>query len=133
MDGGSLSEHLSKVSDPRRNIWLERHSFRDILIIAVCATIGGADSFEEIASFGRSKLEWLKSFLDLPNGIFSHDTFNRIFVRMDHEPFKEGSLSWVRSFCVLCEGEVIAIDGKNLRRSSGGVEQSFAHRKRLGV
>jgi hypothetical protein len=104
MDGFTLEEHLSSVTDPRKNFWLQRHSLRDILLISICATLGGADSFEDIAAFGRSKIDWFKEFLDLPNGVPSHDTFNRVFERLDHDVFKKSFLSWVDQICHLCDG-----------------------------
>ena len=121
----SLEEHLSVISDPRKNAWLQRHSFRDILLIAVCASLGGADTFEDIASFGKAKIDWFREFLDLPNGIPSHDTFNRIFEILDHETFKKGFLSWVKEICNLCAGEVVAIDGKTMRGSAGHSNQAL--------
>lgn len=125
MDGNSLEEHVSSVPDPRKNFWLQRHSLRDILLISICATIGGADTFEDIAAFGRAKLDWFKDFLDLPNGIPSHDTFNRMFERLDHAAFKECFLSWVNGVCELCSGEVIAIDGKTMRGSGGAAHKAL--------
>ena len=117
MSGSSLDEHFSSLKDPRKSIWLQRHSLRDILIISICATIGGADSFEDMARFGEAKAAWFKNFLDLPNGIPSHDTFNRVFAKLDSKAFKECFLSWIRAICTLTSGEVVAIDGKTLRGS----------------
>ena len=125
MEGISLEEHLSSVPDPRKNFWLQRHSLRDILLIAVCATIGGADTFEDIAAFGRAKLDWFKEFLELPNGIPSHDTFNRVFEYLDHDRFKKSFLSWVQSICKLYEGEVIAIDGKTMCASGDSAHKAL--------
>ena len=119
MDGNTLDEHFSSLLDPRKNSWLQLHSLRDILVIGVCATIGGADSFEDMAAFGRAKKDWFQGFLDLPNGIPSHDTFNRVFEKLDCLKFKECFISWVQSICELTHGEIIAIDGKTLRGSRG--------------
>lgn len=119
MDGKTLDAHLCKISDPRNNYWLQKHSLRDILLIAICATIGGCDSFKDIADFGRAKESWFREFLDLPNGIPSHDTFNRVFERLDHLAFKECFLLWVKDVCMLCAGEIISIDGKTMRGSGG--------------
>ena len=125
MDGRPLDEYFAAIPDPRTNHWLQRHSLRDILLISVCANIGGADTFEEIAAFGRAKIDWFKEFLDLPNGVPSHDTFNRVFNHLDHDRFKECFLSWVSDVCRLCEGEVIAIDGKTMRASGGKAHKAL--------
>ena len=81
-----ISRHFSNLSDPRRDN--KRLKLIDIITIAICAVICNADSFEHIAEFGRAKHEWLKGFLDLPHGIPSTDTFERIFSRIDPEEFK---------------------------------------------
>lgn len=86
-------------------------------MIAICAIIAGADNWEEIADFGEAKYEWFQTFLELPNGIPSHDTFNRVFARLDPKEFQAGFLSWMKAVSRLIGGQVIAIDGKILRRS----------------
>jgi len=112
----SLIEHFSAIDDPR----IDRsklHKLIDILVIAICATICGAEGWEDFELFGNCKLDWFKSFLELPNGIPSHDTFRRVFARLDPTQFQQAFLDWVRSVTRLTEGQVIAIDGKQLRRS----------------
>jgi predicted transposase YbfD/YdcC len=89
----------------------------DIVVIGILAVICGADTWVDVALFGRSKESWLKTFLALPNGIPSHDTFGRVFARINPDAFAEGFASWTRALAVLTEGQVIAIDGKSLRRS----------------
>ena len=89
----------------------------DILAIAVCAVIACAESWDDIALYGRSKLAWLRTFLELPNGIPSHDTFRRVFMLIDPEAFEAGFTSWAGSLAAGFEREVVAIDGKTLRRS----------------
>lgn len=121
--GNSLEEHFRNLNDPRKSTWLQLHELRDILIIAICATIGGADSFEDIAAFGRAKLDWFKKFLNLRNGIPSHDTFNRVFERLDSKNFKDCFLSWVNAICKLTVGEIVAIDGKTIRGSRSSSEK----------
>lgn len=111
----SISRHFSNLSDPRRDN--KRHKLIDIITIAICAVICNADSFEHIAEFGRAKHEWLKGFLDLPHGIPSADTFERIFSRIDPEEFKNCFMEWIQAISQLTKGEVIAVDGKTLRRS----------------
>lgn len=110
----SLFDSLGQVPDPR----LDRtklHQLVDILVIAVCATICCAETWEEIAEFGRAKESWLRKFLTLPNGLPSHDTFRRVFLRLNARKLQEAFLSWVRSVAELSAGEVIAIDGKQAR------------------
>src|SRR5687768_8063677 len=114
----ALIAELASIEDPRCE-WKVEHRLLDILVIAVCAVLGEAESFEDIALYGRCKREWLGGFLALPNGIPSHDTFRRVFMLVDPEAFERSFLGWVRA--VFRPGEVtprqIAIDGKTVRRS----------------
>src|SRR5829696_197693 len=112
----SLVRHLSAVGDPRCQGKVE-HRLIDILVIAVCAVIACAESWDDIALYGRSKLAWLRTFLELPNGIPSHDTFRRVFMLIDPEAFEACFTAWTASLATGFEREVIAIDGKTLRRS----------------
>ena len=112
----SLVQHFSVVEDPRCQGKID-HRLIDILVIAVCAVIACAESWDDIALYGRSKLAWLRTFLDLPNGIPSHDTFRRVFMLIDPDAFERGFAAWVGSLVDSFEREVIAIDGKTLRRS----------------
>jgi predicted transposase YbfD/YdcC len=89
----------------------------DILVIAICAVICGADNWEEVELFGKAKEKWFKTFLELPNGIPSHDTFWRVFAKLDPEQFQQSFVSWISSVSEITDGQVIAIDGKILRRS----------------
>jgi predicted transposase YbfD/YdcC len=111
----SISAHFANLSDPRRDN--KRHPLIDIITIAICAVISNADSFEHIAEFGRAKYEWLKSFLVLPHGIPSADTFERVFARIDPEEFKDCFTKWIQAAIELTKDEIIAVDGKTLRRS----------------
>ena len=113
---GSIAKHFSKVRDPRIDR-TKRHKLVDILIIAICGVISGADSWVDIEMYGKSKLEWLKTFLKLPNGIPSHDTFGRVFAALNPEEFEKSFLEWVKTIQELTRGQVIAIDGKQLRGS----------------
>src|SRR5919107_6427497 len=123
----SLVRHLSAVGDPRCQGKIE-HRLIDILVIAVCAVIACAESWDDIALYGRSKLAWLRTFLELPNGIPSHDTFRRVFMLIDPDAFEAGFTAWVGSLVSGFEREVVAIDGKTLRRSfDHGREQSPLH------
>jgi len=89
----------------------------DLIVIAICAVICGADTWVDIELFGNAKLDWFHKFLDLPNGIPSHDTFGRVFARLDPEQFQLCFLHWVRAVFQVTQGQVVPIDGKTLRRS----------------
>jgi predicted transposase YbfD/YdcC len=112
----SLAYHFADLTDPR----IDRsrlHESLDSVAIAICAVVAGAESWDDIEDFGHAKLDWLKGFLALPNGIPSHDTFRRVFERLDPEEFQRGFLGWVEALHEATERQVIAIDGKTLRRS----------------
>jgi predicted transposase YbfD/YdcC len=119
----SLFDSLDQVPDPRRER-TKLHQLVDILVIAVCATICAAETWEEIAEFGQAKESWFRKFLALPNGIPSHDTFRRVFLRINPKKFQESFLVWVRSVAEMTDGEVVAIDGKQARgaRTADGKE-----------
>jgi predicted transposase YbfD/YdcC len=129
----SLLAYLAQVPDPR----IERtkhHRLTDILAIAILAELCGADSFTEIAQFGRAREAWLKSFLALPNGIPSHDTFTRVFARLDRHALAACLTEWAQAVARLAlqeeesPGEVVAIDGKTARRSyDRGAAQAALH------
>jgi predicted transposase YbfD/YdcC len=112
----TIQTHFKDVQDPRRT-YLNDHPLINILTIALCAMIAGAESWTDVANFGRQKIDWLSKFLDLENGIPSHDTFGRVFERLDPEQFRQGFLSWVQAVFEITNEQVIAIDGKQLRRS----------------
>ncbi len=112
----SLHDHFATLSDPR----IQRtklHHLLDIITIAVCAVICGADSWVEIEEFGTAKLSWFRSFLDLPNAIPSPDTFGRVFAALDPEEFQQCFLAWVQAAAVISDNQIVALDGKTLRRS----------------
>jgi predicted transposase YbfD/YdcC len=111
-----LVGHFEAIVDPRCCRKVE-HRLTDILVIAVCAVIACAESWNDIALYGRSKLAWLRTFLALPNGIPSHDTFRRVFMLIDPDAFEAGFTTWVGSLVGGFAREVVAIDGKTLRRS----------------
>ena len=112
----SLHDHFASLSDPRCDR-TKRHLLLDILTIAICAVICGADSWVEIEEFGTAKVAWLRTFLELPNGIPSHDTFGRVFAALDPEQFQTCFLAWVQAAAAICEDQIVALDGKTLRRS----------------
>ncbi|MBX7223489.1 MAG: ISAs1 family transposase [Blastocatellia bacterium] len=107
------------IPDPRRD-QTKLHKLIDILTIAVCAVICGAEGWEDIESFGQAKQEWLSTFLELPNGVPSHDTFRRVFLRINPKEFEKRFLLWVQSVVELTEGEVVHLDGKTSRGSRRG-------------
>ncbi len=123
----NLGQYLSTIEDPRCSGKVE-HRLVDILVIAVCAVIACAESWDDIALYGRSKLAWLRTFLELANGIPSHDTFRRVFMLIDPNTFEAGFATWVGSLTAGFEREVVAIDGKTIRRSfDHGRDQSPLH------
>ncbi len=123
----NLAQYFNTIEDPRCGGKVE-HRLRDILVIAVCAVVACAESWDDIALYGRSKLAWLKTFLELPNGIPSHDTFRRVFMLIDPDTFEAGFTAWVGSLTTGFEREVVAIDGKTIRRSfDHGRDQSPLH------
>ena len=114
--GRNLSTHLQGLKDPRLNR-KKRHELVDILVISICGVICGAEGWTDIADFGRAKAEWLKTFLKLPNGIPSHDTFGRVFSLLDAGQVQACFAAWVSDLARLYPGEVVALDGKTVRRS----------------
>ena len=114
--GRSIDKHFANIEDPRIDR-TKLHKLLDILVIAICAVICGADDWEEVEIFGEAKRAWFKTFLELPNGIPSHDTFWRVFAKIDPQQFQQSFVSWISSVSEVTQGQVIAIDGKTLRRS----------------
>jgi predicted transposase YbfD/YdcC len=112
----SIVKHFAALPDPRLTR-TRRHNLLDILTIALCAVICGAESFTAMEDYGLSKEAWLRTFLELPCGIPSHDTFARVFGRLDPEAFSRCFLSWVQAIQEKTAGEIVSLDGKRLRRS----------------
>lgn len=158
----TIADHFSEMEDPRveRSI---QHKLIDIITIAICAVICGADTWVDIETYGLAKQEWFKQFLELQNGIPrevrlekyrqpltqqnnplhlpnllmrvaciflrqipSHDTFARVFARLNPEEFQQSFLSWIKSISNVTKGEVIAIDGKTLRHSYDNSQEKSA-------
>jgi predicted transposase YbfD/YdcC len=117
--GPSIAEHFRAVKDPRTGRQVD-HFLIEIITIAVCAVICGADGWVEVEEFGKAKEQWFRTFLILPKGIPSHDTFGRVFAAVDPHQFQSGFISWIEAISELTKGEVVAIDGKRLRRSHDG-------------
>ena len=114
--GWSLLDYFAELPDPRiaRS---RRHSLRDIIPIALCAALCGADSWVHVELFGKSEREGFATFLELPNGIPAHDTFGSVFSRLAPERFRDCFVAWTQAIAQLRPGAVVAVDGKTARRS----------------
>lgn len=112
----ALTTHFAPLVDPRIDR-TKQHQLLDIVVIAICAVICGADTWVEIEEWGITKVTWLQTFLELPNGIPSHDTFGRVFAAVDPAHFQQCFLAWVQSIAPVTTGQVVALDGKTVRRS----------------
>lgn len=123
----SLKVHFGELPDPRAQHSIE-HLLIDIVMITICAVICGAESWVEIENYGIAKQEWLGTFLELPNGIPSHDTLERVFARLRPEPVQQCFLHWVQAVFEISDGQLIAVDGKTLRGSyQQGGKQGMLH------
>lgn len=116
-DISHFSTHFEPLKDPRLNNRNMRHNLSDMLLLTVLAVICGAEGWVDVERFGKSKIKFLNSFLMLPNGIPSHDILGDLFTRLCPETFQSCFLNWVQSMVSLSQGEIVAIDGKALRRS----------------
>lgn len=112
----TLADHFASLDDPRIDR-TKLHPLLSVIVIAICAVIGGAESWDDIELFGESKAEWLVTFLDLPHGVPSHDTFNRLFAALDPLQFRTCFLEWMQAVAGVLPAQVIALDGKTVRRS----------------
>lgn len=112
----SLTRFFADLPDPRIDR-TKKHLLLDIIAITLCATIAGADTWEEVECFGQAKHDWLKSFLALPNGIPSHDTFNRLFARLHPRRFGDAVAAWLAEVCAFTGLKHVAVDGKGARRA----------------
>jgi predicted transposase YbfD/YdcC len=110
-----IHDHFAELTDPRRREVV--HPLINIVVIAVCAVVCGADDFVAIADFGKARRDWLSRFLELSNGIPSHDRFNAVFAALKPAEFEACLLGWITALHELTSGQLIAIDGKTLRRS----------------
>ncbi len=124
----AIEKHFGKVTDPRVDRTKE-HKLIDIIAIAICAVICGAEGWVDVEVFGRSKQPWLATFLELPNGIPSHDTFGRVFSRMDAQEFQLAFHEWVWAVNDMIPGQIINIDGKSVR----GSQQEKTGKRAIGM
>jgi predicted transposase YbfD/YdcC len=115
----TIKHHFRKLKDPRIDRH-KRHLLLDIIVIALCAVLCGAKDWQQVETFGQQRFAWLRRFLQLPNGIPSHDTFERVFDRIDPRAFQQGFQSWVAAIAEKLDIKHIAIDGKTLRGSGSG-------------
>lgn len=111
-----IVEHFSKLTDPRIDR-KKRHQLLDIVVIAICGVICGANDWVGIETFGHAKYEWFNRFLELPNGIPSHDTFGRVFSLISPIEFQNCFMNWIQAAVEISVGQIVPIDGKTLRRS----------------
>ena len=112
----SIVAHFQTLEDPR----LERtkkHNLLDILVIALCTLLTGGEGFQDMELFGKSKHAWLRTFLALPHGIPSHDTFGRVFARLNPQRFQQCFLAWTQAVAELTQGALISLDGKTVKAS----------------
>ncbi len=112
----SLVDHFRQVPDPRIDRRKE-HELVDVLVIAVCTLLCAGESFNDMEDFGKAKQPWFQTFLNLRNGIPSHDTFNRVFAALDPQQFLDCFLRWTQSLRQAVSQEIVALDGKALRRA----------------
>ena len=112
----SIASHFGALEDPRSAIQ-RRHLLHEMIVIAIAAALSGADSWVGVATFAKAKEAWLRTFLTLPEGLPSHDTFGRVFALIDPEPFAACFRQWSASVAALIPDEIVAVDGKCLRRS----------------
>src|SRR6266436_4960239 len=112
----ALVAHFAPVPDPRINR-RKAHDLIDILVIAICTLLCGGEGFNDMEDFGKAKYDWFKAFLKLRNGIPSHDTFNRVFAALDPKQFLDCFLRWTQSLREVVHQEIVAVDGKALRRA----------------
>ena len=116
MASTDIFEHFDELEDPRMDRQ-KRHCLMDIVFISVCAVVCSATSFVDMYDFGCAKREWLEEHLELANGIPSHDTFRRVFSLINPDVFRSCFMSWTQALCDATGGDIVAFDGKTLRRS----------------
>lgn len=119
-------KYFAELRDPRVERTRE-HLLEEILLMTIAAVLSGAGGWNEIEDYGHAKIDWFKSFLTLPGGIPSHDTFNRVFSALDPDQLEQGFVAWVRSIAQLTAGEVVSIDGKALKGTREAGKKAIVH------
>jgi predicted transposase YbfD/YdcC len=116
----NIEQCFGALNDPREGQNIQ-HKLLDIITIAICGMLCGADNWVDIEMFGQAKQEWLSSFLELGHGIPSHDTFGRVFRALNATEFEASFTDWTRAICELSAGSILSVDGKQMRRSKDGL------------
>ena len=131
----SIGEAFEDLRDPRSRA--PAHDLTEMLVVALCAILSGADSWVAVQTWAEAKLEWLRGHLRLANGIASHDTFRRVFAALDAQQFEACFMRWASHLCPVLADEVVAIDGKSVRGSHRGDQRALhlvsAYGSGLGV
>ena len=121
-----LSSFFANIDDPRRDV-TKLHKLNDILLVGIIAVICGAETWNNVEEYAHAKEDFLRGFLELPNGIPSHDTFNRVFSAIDNQQFEDCFIQWVSSLAGIVKGQVVAIDGKTIRGAKSHGKKSPIH------
>jgi predicted transposase YbfD/YdcC len=123
----AIMGYFGRLPDPRTKEYKIRHTLYDIVFITIAAVICGAEDWYEIEDYGRDNAQWLKQFLELPGGLPSHDTYNRVFSLFDPKALQQCFMEWVQSIATISEGEIVSIDGKQMRRSGEQGNKAIIH------
>lgn len=126
MHKSDIRQYLAAMKDPRINR-RKLHLLEDIVFISIAAVLSGAESWNDVELYGKQKKPWLSTFLSLPNGIPSHDTFNRLFAALDPSEFEGFFSAWVKSLAEHYPGDIVSVDGKTIRGSRGKDFHSATH------
>ena len=114
----SFHDHFAALTDPRCLFAPNnRHLLMDILVIAVCAVISGAEGWEDIEEYGKAQADWFAALLDLPHGIPGHDTFRRVLSQLDSEELTQCFIAWTNALSAASGGDIVSIDGQTLRHA----------------
>jgi predicted transposase YbfD/YdcC len=122
----NLTSIFGQIDDPRSDI-NKLHNLNDILLIGIISVICAADTWKNMEGYAKAKEDFLRTFLELPNGIPSHDTFNRVFSAIDSEQFEDCFIQWINTLAKITQGEVVAIDGKTIRGAKANGKKSPVH------
>ena len=130
MNAVDLMNTLSVIYDPRQQ-WKIEHKLTDVLVLIICAVIAGCEGWEEIEDFGNERLDWLKQYGDFENGVPSHHIIARVVAVVNPKQFQTCFITWMQACHKISNGEIIAIDGKTVRRSydKGQEKGSNSHNK----